>query len=137
MTTLPQAREAIYQHWADGWTLPPPYAFDNEPYDPPAGPWLRLSVRHLGRAQTSLGEAANRRFESRALLILDYFEPPAGGAGMADVYLDAAAALFEGRRIAGTTIRFNAVITRERGVIEDGRWFAANAQGEFIYENIK
>lgn len=147
--TPQQAREAIYECFEAGWlTGPPvepggdptallPYTFDNEKFDTPAGPWVRLSVRHLDRRQVSLGGPGNRKFECEALVIIDYMEPPGHGVRATDGYLKTAADLFDARRIAGTTIRFGAAIPRERGLIENETWWAANAQVPFWYEEVK
>lgn len=145
MTTLNQAREAVYQCFAANWLVPgpdgpverTPYTFDNEAFAPPAGPWVRLTIRHLTRRQISMGRKGNRRWETRALLIIEYYEPPSGGTADADGHLDAAKDIFEGSAIAGTTCKFEAAIPRERGVIEQGAWWAANSQIEFTYEEIR
>lgn len=137
MTTINQAREAIYQAFAAAWGQRTPYCFDNEKFDPPAGPWVRVSVRHQDRQQETLGAPGSRKFESRGSAFIQYFEPPLGATEIADGHISAAVAIYDAKRIEGTTIRFEAAISREIGIIEDGRWYAALIECNFVYDEQK
>jgi hypothetical protein len=143
MTTQAQAREAVYQcfeqHWLDQPGNVPrlPYCYDNEGMDPAMPAWVRLTVRHVGRRQISLGSQGNRRFETTCELHIDYYEAPGRGVRDTDEYVRPAADIFEGKALAGTTVKFQAVGVRELGVVEDGSWWAAKALGRFTYEEIK
>lgn len=139
---IEQAREAIYQHFVALWVVGADprtaYTLDNDPYDPPNAPWVRLTVRHLSRRQISLGQPGNRRFEAAGLAIVQYFEPPNKGMRTLGQHVGRAVEIFEGARIAGTTITFQGAITpRELGIVENGRWNAANLQAQFTYEDIR
>lgn len=148
MTTLRQAREAIYKRFKDEWTPGGtplcPYTFDNESFNPPKGadgrgePWARCSVRQLDSGQHTLGRAGNRKFLRIALARVEIFVPPGDGRWNTDTYMMVAMALFEGRASpAGTSIRFFEVVPAEIGLIEDGRWDLSTVSARFDYEEIK
>ncbi len=147
MTTLNQAREAIYDRFNTEWpgaTSSTPFCFDNEEFDPPKGSdgrgaaWARCSVRQLDRGQTTLGRAGNRKFTSIALAQIEVFVPPKSGRYVADALLEAGKNLFEGRTPpTGTTIRFFDVVVSEVGLIEDGRWDLSTVEARFDYEETK
>lgn len=140
MTTPNEAREAIYALFAEQWALTDPairatpYCLENEAFDPPAGPWMRLSVRDGVRNQESLGPVGRRKFENDATIYLQFFEPPFLGTLAADTHMRAAVPIFEGRRIDGTTIRSFSATTRNLGIIEDGRWFAALLECPIVFD---
>lgn len=144
MTTLREAREAIYKRFIDEWGSLTPYTFDNEEFDPPGGldgrgvPWARCSVREITSEQQTLGPAGNRKFLRTALAKVDVFVPPASGRWDSDEYTMAARALFEGRTSPlGTTICFFGVDVQEVGLIEDGRWDLSTISARFDYTEIK
>ena len=134
MTTRNQAREAMYQAFVAAWSDRTPFCLDNEPFDPPAAPWVRVSVRHHDRAQATLGQPGSRKFESHGMLFIQYFEPPLSGQFDADGHVSAAQIIFDAVRIEGTTIRFEAAKSRELGIIEEGRWSAALVECNFVYD---
>ncbi len=142
MTTITDAREAIYQHWAAGFIYGPdnaqlcPYCFENEQFDPPAGRWARLSVRHFDRNQETLGAPGNRKFERRGAVLIQLFDRPFQRLDQFGEIVAKAEALFDAVRIEGTTIRFQAAITRELGIIEDGRWLSFLVECNFVYDEI-
>lgn len=136
MTDILEATEAVYQAFATGWGNRTPYCLGNEIFDPPEGPWLRVSIQELDRAQGSLGQTGNRRFESVAQVSAQYFEPPGQGVKTASGHMNFLRRIFEGVRIAGTTIYFEGVQIQRLGVVEDGRWYAETAVGRFFYDEI-
>jgi hypothetical protein len=148
MTTLREAREAIYKRFVDEWVSGAealtPYTFDNETFDPPKGadgrgaPWARCSVRNLDAGQQTLGRAGARKFYRIGLARVEIFVPPGSGRWDTDAYMMAAQALFEGRTTpSGTTIRFFEVTPQEIGLIEDGRWDLSTVEARFDYEETK
>lgn len=148
MTTLREAREAIYKRFVDEWISGgeplTPYTFDNETFDPPKGddgrgaPWARCSVRTLDAGQQTLGRAGQRKFFRIALARVELFVPPGSGRWDTDTYMMAAKNLFEGRTSPGSTsIRFFEVVPQEIGLIEDGRWDLSTVEARFNYEEIK
>ena len=55
MTTLNEARGAIYAAFVAGWGATSAYTFDNENFDPPTeAVWARTTVRHGSRASGSV-----------------------------------------------------------------------------------
>lgn len=148
MTTLPEATEALYQRFKDEWvngsaTELTPYAFDNIAIDTPAGPdgkgapWVRFSVSHSGATQETLGRFGNRKFGRTGRAFLQLFVPIGSGRATTDDLLEVGRSMFEGRAIPGTTLRFNDVIVREVGEVEDGRWWGSTIEAVFEYDQIK
>jgi hypothetical protein len=136
-STLPEVKAAIIQRFLAEWNDISPYRFDNEQYQGDADGWVRLSVRHLYAGQQTLGQQGNRKFYREAAAFLQVFVLPDKGTKLADTLMVAGQALFEGRTIPGTSIRFKDVIPREIGNVEDGRWWGSTIQANFDYIQIK
>lgn len=142
MTTINQAREAIYDLFTDAWavTVPTPglrtpITYDNEKYDPPDTAWVRLSVRHTGSTQETLGPAGSRSFMRQGIAFVQIFTPSDKGVAEADTLARVAALAFEGERIVGTSVRFLDVVTRETG--PEGKWFGVVVQANFEYDETR
>lgn len=141
MTDINAAREAIYQLFATQWPLAEPsliratpYGFENEAIDPVETGWMRLSVVDGLREQETLGPPGARKFEQDATIFLQYFEAPFGGTDRAGLHTKAAKLIFDARRIGGTTIRTMSATTRNLGIVEDGRWFAALMECPIVFD---
>lgn len=135
-TTLNEAREAIYQAFVDGWGATTAYTFDNEKFTPPdQTPWVRLTVRHQDAGQETLGGTGNRKFYRKGSVFIQVFVPTDDGTANADTYLALARSIFEGTRIAGTTVRFLDVIVRETGPAKS--LYEATVEAAFEYDEIK
>ena len=135
MTTLNQAREAIYAAFVAKWDVGPVsgYTFDNEEYDPLEGePWVRLAVRHTDARQETLGRVGNRRFSRRGTAFVHVFVPLDTGTQKADDLTSQAKSIFEGVSLPGTTVRFLKVESNETGV--DGSWFGTLVRAKFEYD---
>lgn len=148
MTTLREAREAIYKRFVDEWQSGgqplSPYTFDNETFDPPKGadgrgtPWARCSVRQLDSFQDTLGRIGSRKFLRIALARVEIYVPPGDGRWNTDGLMMAAMSLFEGRSSPiGSGITFFEVTPQEIGLIEDGRWDLSTVSARFDYEETK
>lgn len=148
MTDLPAATEAVFTRFKDEWISAPnvlltPYALDNLSIDPPAGsdgrgaPWVRLEVKHYGGGQETIGAPGNRKFGSMAKLKLTINVPPGSGRAATDDLVEHFKGMFEGRAIAGTTIRLKDVVVRELGEVDDGRWWASTCEVLFEYDQTK
>jgi hypothetical protein len=140
MTTLNEAREAIYGVFDTDWSVGPvsAYCFENEKFETPNNaPWVRLSVRNqVGRQQT-LGQPTNRIFQRYGAVFVQIFVPVStAGTKTADTLAARARALFEGTRIAGTTVNFQDCHIRESG-IDDGKWYQVVVEAEFEYTETK
>lgn len=146
-TTMAEASAALYQHflshWDPGYNGAPSdqaltaYCFDNEQLSPET-PWVRFSVRHLDNGQTTLSIPGRRKFERRGRCFIQLFCLPNQGRAQTDELLPSAVNVFEGRPgPAGTTIRFKEVIPRERGLVEQDRWYASTVEAVFEYDELK
>ena len=137
MTTLEQANEAIAQTFQTAW-LPTGYVFalENESFDPPDdSPWARLTVRHTGATQDTLGSPGNRRFDRTGSVFIQIFVKSDTGTRLSKQLTETTVNAFEGNTISGTTITFLDVIPRETGV--DRGWFQTVVEATFRYFEIK
>lgn len=137
MTTSNEAKEAVYARFVANYTgvdVDTNLALDNEEFDEPeAAPWVRLTVRGLGRAQNTLGRSGNRRFRSRGLVFVQVYVPANTGVQQSDSLAKEAADLFEGVSFSG--LDFRAADIQETG--PDGKWFQTVVEAEFDYDEIK
>lgn len=140
MTTLAQAREAIYLAFDTVWASGPvsQYTFDNEEFDPPQNAaWVRLAVRHNDAGQETLGGTGARKFARKGAAFVQVFTPTKSqGTSEADTLIATARAIFEGTRISGTTLYFKDCVVRESGVVDD-HWFMVVLEAEFEYNETK
>ena len=135
MTTLNQARTAIYEEFQTVWGATTPFTFDNEKYTPPDTEWVRLTVRHTASTQDTLGAQGNRRFERIGSAFVQIFVPTDQGTTRADELATIARETFEGKSLTGTTIRFLDVIVRETGV--DGQFYVVVVEATFQYDETR
>lgn len=137
MTTMNQAREAIYKRFYDAWGLTTPFTFDNEDYVPTANTanWVRLSVRHNASTQETLGATGNRRFLRSGSVFIQVFVQQDTGTSRNDQLVTQARAIYEGVSITGTTVRFRDVIVTETG--PDGKWYQSLIEAQFDYDETK
>ena len=134
-TTQNEARAAIYTLFLTAWEAgsDTPVARDNEKTDLPDGdlPWVRLSVRHFGRGQWTIGKAGTRQFKRVGSAFIQVYVLADDGTKNGDDLSNEAAAVFEGERIAGTSVCFKDVDVTEQG--RDGKWFVFLVEAEFEY----
>jgi len=136
MATMNEAREAIYAAFLTAWGSTTDVARDNEAFVPVEGsPYVRLSVRHIGRSQRTLGRVGNRNFGSLGAVFIQVFVPINTGLKAADDLAKAAQDVFEGVTLATVEVSFLDVIVRETG--PDGKWFGMVVQANFDYEEVK
>lgn len=133
MTTINEARESVYQRFIDQWAGRTPVTLDNESYQPPAGAWVRLAVRHFTSGQESMGPTGSRRFGRGGAVLVQVFTPADEGLRLADTLSGAVREIFEGVGFDG--LRFRGVLVREIG--PDGRWFQTNIEAPFEYDAVK
>ena len=135
MTTLNEARGAVYSAFVVGWGATSPITFDNENFDPPAGVWARMVVRHAGRDQESLGGLGARKFESVGSVIVQCFGPLDTGTALVDTLAQVAQGIFEGKTLTPEGIRFTSAVVTEIGPTED--WMQVNVESLFSYTQLK
>jgi hypothetical protein len=141
MTTLNEARDAVYARFLDEWkddeeAALTPFCLDNETLDNHPT-WSRCSVRSMPGGQETLGRPGNRKYHRKALVRVEVYTPPGEGLQAADLLVQKAVALFEGRSLLGTTVKLYDAQTAEVGLVDEGRWFLSTFQASFDYEEIK
>lgn len=127
--TDPQAVEAIYQHWVANWTGCTTF-FEGEVAASANCGWCRVSVVPTLSIQDSLGADGLRRFQRKAAVYINIFEPIGGVAKVLQSAEDARA-IFEGKTIqaAGVTdpaIDFYQVNIRSERI--DGSWMSRTVE---------
>jgi len=133
---LNEARTAIYCRMLDSYTGVDRslITFDNENFDEPIDiPWVRLTVRHSVRVQSTLGHSANRRFRTRATVFIQVYTKANGGTLEGDGLSTEAADIFEGFSFSG--LDFGATTIVETGV--SGKWYQHLVECRFDYDEIK
>ena len=136
MTTLSEAKEAVYQRFVDNYTgvTLDRITFDNEDFnEPDTGDWVRLVVRSTSRIQDTLGKAGNRRFRSTASVFVQVYTATNTGVKQSDTLAVEAADIFEGVSFSG--LDFQSAVIRETG--PDGKWYQSVVEAEFSYDEIK
>ena len=134
MTTINEARKAIYQRFKDNWTGTTPFSstvtFANEAYDPPPDqPNIRLTVNNLASGQETLGKPTNRRFNREGLTIIEIRVPVNTGLTIADSLADEARTIFEATGFEG--INFFSADTAEIG--PNGQFYRVDVIARFEY----
>ena len=134
MTTLNQAKEAVYSRFVTQFGTTAPFVLDNEERDE-AGDvaWVRLVVRSTSRVQDTLGKTGNRKFLSTAGVFAQVYTPVNTGVQSGDSIAVQIADIFEGVSFSG--LDFKEAVVRELG--PDGKWYVHVTEAEFDYEEIK
>ena len=119
-------------------------------------PWIRLTLRHTGREQESLGPVGRRRFRNEASIFATVYVPftaedlTKGHLPIVDVYGEAFKAVFNGRRIIYSITRVNkegveeeaerAVLTTLASIPQDaapdGKWLPFTVETPLVYDEI-
>lgn len=132
MTTLVEAREQIYQRFANNFTTVP-LTFEGEDFDPPETAWVRLVVRHTAGGQDTLGPVGARRFIRRGIIRVTIYTPTNQGLRQGDALGQEVLNLFEAIRFDG--IRPNDGLVRESPIQDE--WIVHVADILFDYEETK
>lgn len=135
MSTINEAREAVYKRWNDLW-IATSFVFENETErDLPDGslPWVRVTVRHTSSVQDTLGPPGARRFRRGASVLVQLYDLANSGMQTLDTLAQSARVIFEGASFSG--LDFNNVMTRETG--HDGKWSQVVVEAFFDYEEIR
>ena len=133
--TLNEAREAIYQRFADNTALAvSAYTFQSEDFQSPTdAPWARLIVNHEAGVQDSLGPIGSRKYLRRGRVLVQLFGPVDQGLRALDLLADATRDIFEGTRFSG--LYFISADVRESG--QDGEWYQLTVDAPFDYQETK
>ncbi len=94
-------RESIETRMADNWSTTE-VAYENVPFTPPAGPWVRLQI-NLGEGGSMgiLGSAVTVR--DQGVISLQVFVPEGQGSKAANDLVDALITIYEHQRFDGIT----------------------------------
>lgn len=141
MTTIAEAREAIYLRWNDNWTATPlvdtTFAGETNFVPPSKRLWARLSVRHLAPGGQTMGSVGGRRFTRLGSAFIQVFGPLSkeqDGEGQLDPLIQDALDIFEGVSFSG--LRFFQATPRETGD-DQGKWTMAIVEVPFDYDETK
>jgi hypothetical protein len=130
------AREVIYAAFVSDWDVGPlsEYTFDNEIYTPPPdAPWVRVTVRHMISGQETLGGTGTRKFTRTGKVFIQIFTLQDSGTQLADVFVEKAKSIFEGRVFPGP-LWFKDANVMENGA--DGAWYGITVSIDFQYEDV-
>lgn len=133
MTTLNEAREAIYQRFVDNYVATV-FTFENEDFDPPETAWVRLSVRgNVGGGQETLGAPGGRKFRRRGIIVAQVYTPLNQGLQQGDQLGQSIRAIFEAEGFSD--IDANDGLVRESPPRDD--FFVHIVEVFFEYEETK
>jgi len=142
MTTITDARNAIYNRWEDQWVVGTSarteFVFENEAADElDAGtkPWARVTARESGEApDTTMGQVGARKYYRHGVMFVQLFSPTnQDGMTTAGDLADAVRAAFEGVRFDGIDVLPGVI--REAG--PTGKWHLTVVEMPFRYEETK
>ena len=136
MTTLNDARGAMYGAFVAGWGATSPFLLDNEKFaHPPDGVWARAVVRHAARVQESLGSEGLRKFQAIGSFIIQCFGPLDKGTEGVDTLAEVAQGIFEGNTLLPENIHFTSASVTEIGATDDD--YQINVEAFFTYTETK
>lgn len=135
MTTIDQARSAVYKRFVAQWAARTLVHLEGEKFTEPDVeiPWVRVSVRNLVGGQETLGPTGARVYKRTALAQIQVFTNPTGGIKTAGTHAQAARAIFEGTSFDQLDCKNGSV----REVGPDGKFNQTNVDVEFDYYEIK
>lgn len=136
MTTTPQAKQAMQAKAVAVMPSGLQYVFDSETLESRSlTEWVRITVRHTGGPQDTLGPVGNRKFLRTGSLFISIFTKAGQGSARADELAAIFRDEFEGSRITGTTVVFLDVVAREQP--EEGSWFSIVVEASFEYHETR
>lgn len=130
-----EARENIYSSFVEQWNNFTDFTLDNEDFDPGEDAWVRITVRSRDGQQGSLGTEGNRRFDRAGVVFVQIFTPLNKGTAEMGSITEKVLEIFEGKRIADTTICFHTARPKELG--PEGVWYNSTVEVGFTYQEIK
>lgn len=133
MATIDSTRILLYNTFIAGWEDTTPAIYDNEDEQANKAAWVRMVVRNQVGNQDSFGREGNRKFLKKGIVLIQVFTPPAEGTSEADLLVEKAKDIFEGKRFGD--VWFQAADVRELGV--NGAWFQMSVEIPFTSEQIK
>lgn len=135
MTTVFSAIDFVVKRWLANWTSTTRTALEGEDFKPARSEsWVRLSVRHTGSEQSTLGAIGSRRFLRSAEVLIQVFTPANAGTSAGTILAQAAREVFEAMSFDGLRFHGGARVD-ELG--EDGEWLMHLVSCPFDYQEIK
>ena len=139
MTSVADAREALYQEFYDNLTVVDKdsnLVWENRRFDPPDDEiWLRFSVRHFTRNQVSLGDVGGRKYERRGSVFVQCFAPQKDGMKGTDDVVAEVVTILEGKTLTPDNVRLFSANVREIGLL-DG-YHQTNVEVPFFYQETR
>lgn len=137
MTTIDEARAAIYEEFLDQWGTTTPLALEGRAFSepPPGVSWARLSMRNLGGGQSTLGDAGARIFRREASVFVQVFTPVNAGMAEGATLAQSARAILEARRIGGVEL-YDGVVN-ERPLAPGDKNAQINVEVRCTYDETK
>jgi hypothetical protein len=143
MTTINEAREAVYQAFDATWANRTPRQLEGIPFSEP-GPdvsWIRVVVRNIGGTTETMGDLNNKKHRRNALVIMSIFTPADQGMKTGDEHAKFALDIFESRNITvpgdPERLDFIAGVVREIPLDEDAKSRQINVEVPFDFTEIK
>lgn len=147
MPSMPTALDEIQALFWTAWQAgSPPYGAggsavvdvrwpnDDEEAEPTQGlPWARVTIRHAGGDQYSLGPPGNRLFEHYGWVGIQIFVPLGRGLAVARALAMIAKNAFEGATTP-SGVWFRKCHVQEVGKDPAGTWDQTNVMCEFVYD---
>lgn len=143
MTTIDQAREAVYQAFDAGWSNRTLRQLEGIPFAEP-GPdvsWIRVVVRNIGGTTETMGDTGNKKHRRNGLVIMSVFTPADRGMKTGDQHAQFALNIFESKNIPvpGDTERLDFVAgeVREIQMERDAKSRQINVEVPFDFTETK
>lgn len=136
MTTLNEAREAIFSQFVTAWADATPYSLQNEDLSTDnLSEWARIVVLNTASQQDTLGVAGSRQFERLGSAIVSIFVKGGTGTQRLDELAAIAVNAFEGFTFTISSVTFLDVTVNEIG--PDESWYQYNVVANFRYFETK
>ena len=102
MTTINEAREAVYQAFDTGWASRTVRQLEGVPFTEPIidVDWIRVVVRNFTGATETLGDSGNKKHRRKASVIMSIFTPADQGMKAGADHAQFALDIFESKNIA-------------------------------------
>jgi hypothetical protein len=134
MTSIDEAREAIYQRWNTEWASRTPWTFQNEKFtEPESSTWVRISVQNVPAPTATLGGKNARRVRRFGKINIQIFAPKEGGMAQSGTHAQFALDIFEGEQFDGVDCNYGVI----NELPEEDKWQPTLVEIDFDYEETK
>lgn len=133
--TPDQVNEAIQERFKLAWGTTTIFTLENEKFTQPGADvsWVRLSVRHFGGGQFTLGPKGQRKYNRIGMIIGQVFTPLIKGTQSGASLAHAFRAIFEGERFSDVYAWDGRLVP----VGPDGKHFQTNVEIDITFEETK